>query len=114
MLCGGNSETKDKIFIQKEEGHLKNFFNYEKHGPKKNADGTVPHESASAFKDDILTLKVNQRGIETWVDSRFIGADWHAFFLNNGRVQNIIKRFLNDQTDRKNWYDSAGGKVEKV
>ncbi len=114
VLCGGNSETKHKIHIQKKEAHLKNFFNYEKHNPLKNADGTVPNQSAIAFKDAILTLKINQRGIETWVDSRFIGADWHAFFLNNGRVQNVIKRFLNDQTDRKNWYDSAGGKIEEV
>jgi len=114
VVCGGNSKTKDRIYIRKEEGHLKNFFDYEKFEPHKNGDGTVPHESASAFKDSILTLRVNQRSLETWADSRFIGADWHAFFLNNGRVQNVIKRFLSGATQREKWYDSAGGKIEKI
>ncbi|MEL6811508.1 MAG: hypothetical protein AAFP76_09255 [Bacteroidota bacterium] len=114
VIAGGNARTKDKIFVRKEEGHLKNFFDYEKFDEPKNADGTVPHASASAFKDVILTLRVNQRALETWADSRFIGADWHAFFLNNGRVQNVIKRFLSDATQRENWYDSAGGKIEKI
>ncbi len=43
-------------------------------------------------------------------------SDWHAFFLNNGKIQNIIKRFFDPSFDdnRTDWYQSAGTKIEKL
>jgi len=114
VICGGNTKTKDRIFVKDRVDHLKNFFDYEHFKVEEEGDGTVPHQSASAFKDSILTLRVGKRTIETWADSRMTGPDWHAFFLNNGRVQNILKRFLSGSTDREEWYDSAGGRIEKI
>lgn len=114
VICGGNSKTKDRIFVKDRHDHLKNFFDYEYFDVEEEGDGTVPHQSASAFKDSVLTLRVGKRTIETWADSRLTGPDWHAFFLNNGRVQNVLKRFLSGATDRPEWYESAGGKIEKI
>ncbi len=114
VISGGNAETKNKIFVKKGHDHIKNFFDYEHFDESDMGDGTVPFESSSAFKDAILTLHVNQKKVESWADSRFTGADWHAFFMNNGRVQNIIKRFLKGSTQRDTWYESLGGRVQKL
>ena len=46
-----------------------------------------------------MTLSLKSRKIETWANSFFIMKDWHAFFLNNGRVQNIITRFFNPKNE---------------
>ena len=62
----------------------------------------------------MVTLRVGKKTLESWADSRMTGPDWHAFFLNNGRVQNVLQRFLKGDTERDNWYESAGGRVERV
>ena len=107
VIAGSNAKTKHKIYVKNSMGHIKNFFDYEHFKETKDGDGTVPLKSAIPFKDVITTLVVRQRKLETWADSRFIMADWHAFMLNNGRVQNIIKRFLkaDDETLKgDSWY----------
>ncbi|HIP48871.1 MAG TPA: alpha/beta hydrolase [Lutibacter sp.] len=117
VIAGSDSETKSKIYVKKEMGHIKNFFDYE-HFENTDGDGTVPIHSATAFKDKLLTLKVGQKSLETWADSRFLMSDWHAFMLNNGRVQNIIKRFLSSGSGKLQdyrWYRSIGDKhTERV
>jgi len=93
--------------------HRINFFNYEHFDESKDGDGTVPIQSASAFKNSILTLKVNKK----WFDYRSLTSayDWHAFFLNNGRIQNIIQRFFDEKrTLTDNWYQSIDGETEKL
>ena len=123
VIAGADADTRYKIHVAEkgEHGidHYKYFFDYKKYKPKKekggDGDGTVPLKSAIAFKDCITTLKVEQNSLETWADSRFLMADWHAFILNNGRVQNILKRFLKiSETDLKSkrdtWYLSLGDK----
>lgn len=114
IICGGNTKTKDRIYVKNRQDIFKNFFNYEHFKEEEEGDGTVPHQSASAFKDSVLTLRIGKRTLETWADSRLTGPDWHAFFLNNGRVQNILKRFLSGDTNRPEWYESAGGRIEKI
>lgn len=114
VVCGGNTKTKNQIWVKDRQDHFKNFFDYEHFKEDEEGDGTVPHASASAFKDSVLTLRIGKRTIEAWADSRGTGADWHAFFLNNGRVQNVLQRFLKGATDRDNWYESAGGRIEKI
>jgi len=115
VLAGTNVATKQRIYVRHRLDHIKNFFDYEHFKETKKGDGTVPLVSAEVFKKCILTLKVKQRALETWADSRFIMWDWHAFFLNNGRVQNIIKRFLADSNmDKKEWYHSINDDTERA
>ncbi len=114
VVCGGKEKTKSHIVVHDRRDHFKNFFDYEAIKEDKEGDGTVPHESASIFKDSVLTLRVDKKTLESWADSRMTGPDWHAFFLNNGRVQNVLQRFLKGDTQRDDWYESAGGKIEKI
>ncbi len=114
VLAGGGEKTKERIFVEKEKNNYINFFNYEKFDDSEDGDGTVPIPSSTPFKESILTLKLNTTWLEKRADSRFIMSDWHAFFLNNGRVQNIIKRFFDPSGNLKEeWYKSKGGKIEK-
>ncbi len=114
ILAGGGEKTKDKIYVEKEKNDYINYFNYEKNNDSEDGDGTVPIQSSTVFKETVLTLKLNTTWLEKRADSRFIMSDWHAFFLNNGRVQNIIKRFFepNGLLDDK-WFKSKGGKIEE-
>ncbi len=118
ILAGGGEQTKTKILIKKNVGNYKYFFDFERFdNEEENAgDGTVPLKSATIFKDAITTLKIDTSWIEKWADSKFIMSDWHAFFLNNGKIQNIIKRFFDPSFDdnRTDWYQSAGTKIEKL
>ena len=115
IMVGGGEKTKDQIYVEKERGDMKNYFNYEKHEEVKDGDGTVPDQSATAFKDSILTLKLYTTFLEKRADSRVIMSDWHAFYLNNGRVQNIIKRFFDPKSSLQgDWFESRGGKVQNI
>ena len=115
VICGGKSETKESIFIQDKKRHIKNYFDFGYYEDSEDGDGTVPLPSAVAFKDALLTLKVNQSRLEMWADALFPIRDWHAFFLNNGRVQNIIKRFLKEDGDLGgSWFESLSGGIEVV
>ncbi len=117
VIAGTHAETREKIYVKDRMGHIKNFFDYEYFEPSNVGDGTVPLQSAIAFKEAILTLKVKRKALETWADSHFIMADWHAFILNNGRVQNIIKRFLkadDKKLQNDKWYKSIDDNTEKA
>lgn len=115
VMAGGGEDTKEKINVRSNKNDLKFFFDYEKYHEANDGDGTVPIASSTAFKKSILTLKLSTSWIEKRADSRFVMSDWHAFFLNNGRVQNIIKRFIDSEGDLKpNWFESKGGKIEKM
>ncbi|HOV88379.1 MAG TPA: hypothetical protein PLM79_18640, partial [Syntrophobacteraceae bacterium] len=60
---------------------------------------------STAYKDHILTLAVQSK----WFDKAT-----HAFFLNDGRVQSIISRFLKDDTTHPLWWSDIGGTVRRV
>ncbi|NND82886.1 MAG: hypothetical protein HKN50_10705 [Gammaproteobacteria bacterium] len=114
VVSGVGSDTRQVTGIKQGHKHYKYFFEFEKRS-KNDGDGTVPAPSTHVFKDHITTISVEKSLFEAWMDSRIVGrADHHAFFLNNGRVQNIITRFLEGKTKRRNWYESAGSGVEKV
>ena len=120
VLAGIGEDTQTTIGIKNKWKHYNNLFDF--NTQKKDGDGTVPHESAIAFKDTILTLSVKSKKIETWANSFFILKDWHAFFLNNGRVQNVITRFFNPKNDsitiahknKLDWYQSIADDSIKV
>lgn len=115
ILIGDGEKTKNRIYVEDEKGDMKNYFNYEKYDEVDEGDGTVPSQSSTVFKDDILTLRLYTSFLEKRADSRLIMADWHAFFLNNGRVQNVIKRFFDPRSTLEDrWYESRGGRIEIV
>ncbi|MEH7544959.1 lipase/acyltransferase domain-containing protein [Neobacillus vireti] len=91
ILMGMGVKTKNKVIVQPEspDGRMKNFFNFDSIDSEGDGDGAVPFESASIYKNDILTLGIKKK----WTDFSF-----HALFLNDGRVQSTITRFLSNQT----------------
>ena len=119
VLAGSNERTMHKIKVCKESPmpHIINFFKFENNDNRlsKEGDGTVHLDSAKPFSKKILTLKARSKKLETWANSSFIMNDWHSFFLNNGRVQNVITRFFDDNKEKKgNWYESPGGGISKM
>ena len=110
VLAGTGVSTRKTIGIKDEWEHIKNLFNFEEDKFHDNGDGTVPLVSAGAIKSEVLTLGIKQKKLETWANSHFFMHDWHAFFLNNGRVQNIITRFFNPDFENENssdWFKST-------
>jgi len=72
-------------------------------------------------KNFLLTLKVKGQKVEAWVNGHFLMTAWHAFFLNNGLVQNTIARFLKARSaievaslNDKEWDHSIGSKIARV
>ncbi len=117
VMVGGGEITKQKIFVEDNKDDLKFYFNYEKFNDTREGDGTVSIHSSGVFRKQITTLQLNTTALEKRADSRFIMADWHAFFLNNGRVQNILKRFFDPKNHKSlppEWYKSRGGDIEKL
>lgn len=121
VVVGTGEATRVNIVIKDKVDHVVNFFDFDHPQAEGDGDGTVPHESGIAFKDSILTLKVKSRKLETWADGRFLMTDWHAFFLNNGRVQNVITRFFKPRASQqilglneREWYHSIGSRIAKV
>ena len=121
VLAGGGEKTQTKIRI-KENERVKNrlykyYFDFEMFNDEEKdaGDGTVPLESSTAFMNCIKTYVLNTNWIDKRIDSHLFMADWHSFFLNNGRVQNIIKRYFNPYfKSNDNWYQSAGDEVIKL
>jgi len=114
VLAGGGESTQTKIQIKQGVDNYKYFFDFEVfNDDESNAgDGTVPLLSSTVFKDSITTLQVDTSPIEKRADSHWIMSDWHAFFLNNGKIQNITKRFFDPDFENKDgWYLSAGKKI---
>ena len=121
VICGSGAKTRNSRSILNNHKNYRYYFEFEKSPSSTDGDGTVPAASSHIFKDSITTISVDKNKIESWMDSRLIGgADHHSFFLNNGRVQNIILRFLNDQHLSSNndykryWYESADDDVFRV
>lgn len=117
ILAGVGQKTQAHIGVQRGENEkVNNQFVFSNDGEDDRGDGTVHIKSADIFKDKILTLQIEHKWIETRIDSHLILHDWHSFFLNNGRVQNIMKRFL--KTERQemsdSWYTSIDGGVNQV
>lgn len=122
VLVGTGEKTSTTIGIKNKWKHYINLFDFDTE--KQDGDGTVPFESAVAFKNVFTTLGVESKGLETWADSFFIMRDWHAFFLNNGRVQNVITRFFKpkentmkimSEANELEWFSSvADDKVKRI
>ena len=121
ILAGDGEPTQRRIAVNDSSIDPVNMFRFRDYPPYQDerGDGTVHLDSACMWKDRINTITVKSRWLEKRLDGRMIMADWHSFFLNNGRVQNIIKRFF-AATDtaalqaNAGWFQSVGGEVEQV
>ena len=108
IIVGTGEETRQKITVrrQDEDGRVRNFFGFDDvNDVNDDGDGRVPLTSSTIYKDTIVTLCVQSK----WYD----GAT-HGFFLNDGRVQTIIKRFLLGDTGREKWWSSIGGTAKRL
>lgn len=115
VISGTGAKTRQQTKIKTGHKHYKYFFEFDDDPRSKKGDGTVPEASAHAFKDSLTTIAVKKTRLAAWLDSRLVGGgDHHAFFLNNGRVQNIITRFLSDSTKGDNWFESADDSVKLI
>lgn len=116
VVAGTGEDTQRKIEVDPNSSQVKNQFVFSKEFEDANGDGTVHFQSANVFGDSISTVRVESRWIEKRLDGRLIMADWHSFFLNNGRVQNILKRFMEEEREKlqPKWFQSIGGGVSKV
>jgi len=105
IVVGRGEKTKTSVIIKKEDPNhrVKNFFDFDQ--DEKDGDGTVPFESASYYKNAVLTLAVKSK----WYDKAT-----HGFFLNDGRVQSIIRRFFANDTANPKWYSDIGDTVKIV
>jgi len=102
VIAGTNESTMNKLEIVTSE-NTKHFFNFDT--PKGDGDGTVPIQSSTFYKNDLLTLKVESK----WYDRAT-----HSFFLKDGRVQDLICLFLSGKTQAPKWWENVAGTVSKV
>lgn len=112
ILAGVGEKTKKKVIVQPQspDGRVKNFFNFDSPDSEGiDGDGSIPLESASIYKDDIVTLAVSKK----WTDLAM-----HPLFLNDGRVQTLITRFLSNNTSDiapgTPWWSVLDGSVLQV
>lgn len=108
ILASGGEKTKNKVIVRPKspDGRARNYFDFESPNADGDGDGTVSLESASFYKDSVLTLVVKKK----WSDLAM-----HALFLNDGRVQTIITRFLLDRTSEDTeWWSVLDGSIQNV
>lgn len=111
ILAGVGEKTKKKVTVQplSPDGRARNFFNFDSPEAEGDGDGSVPLESISIYKDVVLTLAVKKK----WSDLAM-----HAFFLNDGRVQTLISRFLLNKTSENTlgapWWTVLDGSIIQV
>ncbi len=107
VVAGDGEKTRQSIEVKAvgPDGKTTNFFDFDKKNITKKGDGTVPLKSATCFSKSILTLAVKS----VWYD----GAT-HGFFLNDGRVQTAICRFLKDDTAHPNWWSDIAKTVSRM
>lgn len=108
VLAGTGQSTQRQVQVKKDAYPLRNQFIFSEQYCDKQGDGTVHLASAACFKTHITTLALKSNWLENRIDGRLLLSDWHSFFLNNGRVQNIIQRFLQNPTHKlhPDWFRS--------
>ncbi|HWO98346.1 MAG TPA: alpha/beta hydrolase [Bacillus sp. (in: firmicutes)] len=111
IIAGEGEETKKKVIVQSQspDGRANNFFNFDSPDANGNGDGAVPLESASIYKDILLTLAVKRK----WNN-----LDMHGLLLNDGRVQTLITRFFLNKTSGNSagspWWSILDGSVRQI
>lgn len=111
IVTAEGEKTKKKVIVQpvSPDGRAKNFFYFDSPHAEGDGDGAVPLESSTAYKDVVLTLAVKKK----WSNIAM-----HGLFLNDGRVQTIITRFLLNKTSENSegtpWWSVLDGSIRQV
>ena len=95
IIAGAGDNTITNIKVER---NYKNTLNYLKLDNASlitgSGDGTVPIISSSALRHSILTLAVNKQHIK----NPLVSASFHGLMLRESSIQNIIKRFFENDT----------------
>ncbi|GHH99238.1 lipase/acyltransferase domain-containing protein [Neobacillus kokaensis] len=111
IIAGEGEETKNKVIVQplSPDGRAKNFFHFDSPNSESDGDGVVSLDSAAIYKNEVLTLAVKKK----WTNLAM-----HALFMNDGRVQTLITRFLLtntlDSSSGIPWWSVLDGSVRQV
>ncbi|MCM3571101.1 lipase/acyltransferase domain-containing protein [Neobacillus mesonae] len=111
ILAGEGEETKKKVIVKpvSPDGRAKNFFHFDSPDANGDGDGVVPLDSAAFYSEKVLTLAVKKK----WSNLAM-----HALFLNDGRVQTLITRFLLNQNVARAqgvpWWSVLDGSVRQL
>ena len=105
ILVGTNEKTEESVLVKRKNGQVANFFDLDGAKLSPDGDGTVSGKSSKFYRNEILTLEVK---------SKFFDGVGHGLFLNDGRVQDVILRFLRKKNKRESWYTVVSGTVSKV
>lgn len=108
IIVGTKDATLLKINRLDEFNGTKCFFDF-KNVTEDIGDGTVPFVSSSIYCKSITTFSIEK---PTILGGGLISVSFHALFLNDSRVKNIIKNFLTGNTEASDWYTSIGGPTE--
>lgn len=116
IVVGAGDETVTNIKVERNYNNTRNFLKLDEAKlVTGSGDGTVPIISSTALHNRILTLVVNKQHIK----NPLISASFHGLMLRESAVQNIIKRFFENDTHYTPTSDisalqSLGEGVEKV
>lgn len=115
IVVGEKDDTYTQLLVDKRKYGTKNLvdLNSLKKGID-SGDGTVPFKSSTIYSKEITTLAVKK---ENFFDQMSNNLDFHGLFLNDGRVQSIIERFLLDKENElglNSWWNVTNRSVRKV
>jgi hypothetical protein len=107
IIAGTNVETQFNVIVDNEKDHfgVRNYIDFDSGRKDKMGDGIVRTESSTIYKDFITTILVERR---------LLDLAFHPMFLNDGRAQTIIKRFLfgsDEELASPDWWRVRGDSV---
>jgi len=116
IIAGAGDETITNIKVERLYRNTRNFLKLDEASLiQGSGDGTVPIISSTAWHNRILTLAVNKQQVK----NPLVSASFHGLMLRESSIQNIIKRFFENDTLYTPASDisdlqSLGDRVEKV
>jgi predicted permease len=116
IIAGAGDETITGIKVERLYRNTRNFLKLDEASLiQGSGDGTVPIISSTAWHKRILTLAVNKQQVK----NPLVSASFHGLMLRESSIQNIIKRFFENDTLYTPASDisdlqSLGDRVEKV
>ncbi len=108
VVAGTGSKTLQEVKLI-EDNPTKKHYDFKNPVWTDYGDCTVPLVSSTIYKDVIKTITVEKgslfmEGLST--------VNYHALFLTDSRVLNIVKRFIKGNTGDDDWHKSIGNDAE--
>lgn len=97
VVAGSNSETPRCLKVRKTQDWINNYVLISDATLSTGTgDGTVPLESSTPYQNEVLTFNIKKADL---FGESAENIDFHGLFLTDSRVQNIIIRFLSEETN---------------